>query len=384
MDVEAEPLETLRRRTSAKWRLFPPDVLPLFVAEMDYPLAPPIIETLVERIRASDSGYVAGVQELGVAFAGFAGRRWGWRLDPSGVRTTTDVSVGIVETLRGVLAPGDGVVISSPVYAPFGDLVREASGTVVDVPMRPSRGGGWGRYELDVRAIDAALGAGARAVLLSNPHNPLGLAHDRATLAALAETAARHGAFVVSDEIHGPLTHDASRFTPFLSVSDAAREWGVTVTSASKSFNLAGYKCALMIAASDRTLAVLDGMYEEVHYRTSILGYHASVSAFRDGDAWLDGAVAAITRSSELLTELLAENLPEVRYRPPEASYLAWLDFRELGWGDDPAERALEVGRVALNSGISFGPAGAGFLRLNLACAPEVLTEAVRRLAAAR
>lgn len=377
MHVDAEPLETLRLRTSAKWQLFPPDVLPLFVAEMDYPLAPAVIRTLHERIAASDSGYVASPQPLGVAFAGFADRRWGWRLDPAGVRMTTDVSVGIVETLRGVIAPGDGVVITSPVYAPFGDLVREAGGTVVDVPLAPD-------YALDLGGIDAALGAGARAVLLSNPHNPLGHPHDAASLAGLAELAARHGAFVVSDEIHGPLVHDASRFVPFLSVSDAAREWGVTVTSASKSFNLAGFKCALMVAASERALAVLDAMYEEVTYRTSILGFHASVAAFTEGDDWLDGALAAIARSSELLTDLLAAELPEVRYTPPAASYLAWLDARDLGWGDDPAQRALDVARVALNSGVSFGPAGAGFMRLNLACHADVLREAVRRLAAAR
>ena len=381
MRVESEPLEVLRGRTSAKWRTYPPDVLPLFVAEMDYPLAPVVAEAVMARVRASDSGYVASPQPLGAAFAGFAARRWGWHLDPSRVRMTTDVSVTIVETLRGVLSPGDGVIICTPVYTPFPDLVREAGGAPVDVPLRDLGGGA---YELDVEGIDAALAAGARAVLLCNPHNPLGLVHSRDALAALAETASRHGAFVVSDEIHGPLVHDPAAFTPFLTVSDAAREWGVAVTSASKAFNLAGFKCALMVAASDRTLAVLDGMYEEVTYRTSILGFHASVAAFTHGDEWLDGALAAITASSALLGDLLAEHLPEVRFRPPEASYLAWLDATGLGWGDDPAQRALDVARVAVNPGLSFGTAGAGRMRLNLACHPDVLREAVRRLAAAR
>jgi cystathionine beta-lyase len=377
MHVEAEPLERLRKRSSAKWNLYPPDVLPLFVAEMDYPLAAPIIDAVLDRVRASDSGYVSGPADAGVAFAGFAQRRWGWRLDPSRVRTTTDVSVGIVETLRRVIAPGDGVVITSPVYAPFAELVAEAGGIAVDVPLGPG-------YTLDTDAIDTALGAGARAVLISNPHNPLGLPHPADALAALASVAAEHSAHVVSDEIHGPLTWDATEFTPFLTVSDAAREWGVTVTSASKAWNLAGYKCALMVAASDRGLAVLDGMYEEVAYRTSILGLHASIAAFTHGDEWLDGAIAAIRASSELLESLLSAELPEVGYQPPRASYLAWLDMSGLGWGEDPSARALEVARVALNPGPTFGPAGAGHARLNLACSPEVLSEAVRRLAAAR
>jgi cystathionine beta-lyase len=377
MHVEAEPLERLRQRTSAKWRLFPPDVLPLFVAEMDYPLAPGVVSRLHELIDLNDSGYVASPAELGVAFAGFAQRRWGWRVDPAGIRTTTDVSVGIVETLRGVIASGDGIVISSPVYAPFADLVREAGGVVVDVPLTAD-------YSFDLAALDAALAAGARAVLISNPHNPLGYPHSRSSLEALAELAAAHGAWVVSDEIHGPLVHAGHEFTPFLSVSDAARTWGVTVTSASKAFNLAGFKCALMIAASPEALAVLDGMYDEVAFRTSIVGYHASVAAFTGADEWLDGAIAAIDSSAALLTTLLAEYLPEVRYTPPRASYLAWLDCRELGWGDDPAAHALAVARVALNPGLEFGPAGTGHMRLNLACSPEVLTEAVQRLADAR
>jgi cystathionine beta-lyase len=207
--------------------------------------------------------------------------------------------------------------------------------------------------------------------------------HTRDALTALAEVAARHEAVVVSDEIHGPLVYAATDFVPFLSVSDAAREWGIAVTSASKSFNLAGFKCALMVAASERSLAVLDAMYEEVTYRTSIVGYHASVAAFTHGDEWLEGAVRAITRSANLLGALLAEHLPAVSWSRPAASYLAWLDLSALGWGDDPAQRALEVARVALNSGLTFGPQGAGFARLNFACSPEVLTEAVRRLAAA-
>ena len=377
MHVEAEPIERLRERTSAKWKLFPPDVLPLFVAEMDYPLAPPIIRVLQERIAASDSGYVATPDEVAVAFAGFAARRWDWRVDPSGIRTTTDVSVCIVEILRRVITPGDGIVITSPVYGPFKDLVTEAGGRPVDVPLTDD-------FAFDLDGLAAAFEGGARAILISNPHNPLGYPHSAESLAALAELAAAHRVAVVSDEIHGPLAHVGHSFTPFLSVSDAAREWGIIATSASKAFNLAGFKCALMVAASDRGVAVLDGMWDEIAFRTSILGYHASVAAFAEGDEWLDGAIAAIDRSGALLTSLLAEHLPDVRYTPPRASYLAWLDFRELGWGDDPAAHALDVGRVALNSGLSFGPAGAGFARLNLACSPEVLTEAVRRLAAAR
>ncbi|MDP9028259.1 MAG: aminotransferase class I/II-fold pyridoxal phosphate-dependent enzyme [Actinomycetota bacterium] len=383
MTVHAEPLETLRLRTSEKWRAYPDDVLPLFVAEMDYPLAPGISRVLHERIAASDSGYVGSPGELPAAFSDFAAERWGWRPSLGGIRTTTDVSVAIVETLRQVMRPGDGVVMTTPVYPPFRDLIEEVGGVVVDVPLlaAPDRPSG---YALDLPGLEAAFAGGARAMLLCHPHNPLGLIHPAAELAAIAESAARHRVTVVSDEIHSPLVHVGESFTPFLSISDAAREWGVTVTSASKGFNLAGFKCALMIAESPRTVALLDAMSFEVGGRTSILGLHASVTGFREDVEWLDGTIAAIEESGALLGELLAAKLPGVGYRPPRAGYLAWLDFRGLGWGDDPSARILTDAKVALVTGLAFGPSGAGHARLNLACSPEVLREAIERIAALR
>ena len=378
MKVTADPLSDLRRRTSSKWTGYPPDVLPLFVAEMDYPLAPPITAALHDLVDRSDTGYVGSPGELPNAFAAFAETRWGWRPDEAGIRTTTDVSVAIVETLRQVLAPGDRVVITPPVYPPFFELLPEAGGVVQEVPLIDD-GTGW---SLDLEGLAEAFAGGAAAFLLCNPHNPLGLVHTREALAAVAELAEAHGTVVVSDEIHGPLTHSTTTFTPFLSVSDAARARGVAVTSASKAWNLAGLKCAMMIAHSPELIGALDRMPTEVGYRTSLFGLHASIAAFRSSVGWLDGALDEIESSSALLGRLLTEHLPDVRYRPPSASYLAWLDFRALQLGPDPSAAILERSRVALNAGPTFGRQGEGFARLNLACSPEVLREAVERIAA--
>ncbi|GAB3800772.1 aminotransferase class I/II-fold pyridoxal phosphate-dependent enzyme [Humibacter antri] len=377
--VAAQSLDLLRTRTSEKWTTYPPDVLPLFVAESDFPLAEPVASALHQAIERSDTGYIGhdGGAAAG-AFAGSAERRWSWRVDPERVRTTTDVSVVIVEALRALIRPGDGVVITPPVYPPFFELIPEAGGRVVETPLARTDEGG---YELDLDAIDAALASGARAVLLCSPHNPLGLVHPRETLVALSEIVARHGAVVVSDEIHAPLTHTDASFTPYLTVSEAAREHTIAAHSASKAFNLAGLKCAMFVTASDRMTALVRGLPVEVEERTSIFGRIASTAAFERSDEWLDGVIASIEHNRRLLTQLLAERMPAVRYREPRASYLAWLDFTDAGWGENPAAIALERARVAVNSGLTFGQEGAGFARMNIACSPEVLTEAVSRLA---
>lgn len=380
MTIEAESLENLRRRTSEKWRAYPDDVLPLFVAEMDYPLAQPIADALIAAVNRSDTGYIGPDGGSKRAFAEFAASAWGWAVDPDRLTTTTDVSVVIVESLRLVIEPGDRVVITPPVYPPFFGMVAEAGGVVQEVPLRHSSDG----WSLDLDGLERAFADGARTLLLCNPHNPLGLVHSAAELAAVAELAARHGATVVSDEVHAPLVHSDAVFTPFLSVSDAAREVGIAAHSASKAWNLAGLKCALFVTASDRMADVVDRLPFEVEERTSLFGSIATEAAFRSSRDWLRDALIAIESNRKLLTHLLDEYLPEVRYVEPRASYLAWLDFRALDWGVDPSVLALQEARVALVPGPDFGSQGRGFARLNFACSPSVLTEAVLRLASIR
>lgn len=376
--VHADPIEDLRRRTSVKWTAHPADVIPMFVAEMDYPLFPGIRDRLVRMIETSDTGYVSGPALVAEPFAGFAARRWGWQVDAGAVGITTDLSVAIVETLRRLIAPGDGVIVMPPVYPPFFDLIPEAGGTVIEVPLR--REPDW---TIDLEGVAAALAAGARAVLLCSPHNPLGLAHSRDQLAELARIVEAHDAVVVSDEIHAPLVHPDAEFVPYLTVSDAAAVHGMALHSASKAFGLAGLKCALMVAASDRMRRELAAMPEEVEFRTGLLGATASAVGYADGDAWLDGVREAIVESRGLLEELVAELLPRAVLTVPHAIYVAWLDLSAYGLGEDPAAVLLDRARVALGSGPAFGAQGRGHVRINYACSPELLREALHRIAAA-
>ncbi|MFF7751467.1 MalY/PatB family protein [Streptomyces sp. NPDC007971] len=376
--LRALGLEQLRRRTSMKWRAYPEDVLPLWVAEMDVPLAEPVLRAVTDALALGDTGYPAGTA-YAEALAGFAAKRWNW--DGIAVERTAivpDVMLGVVEMLRLVTGPGDPVIVNSPVYPPFYQFVTHMDRRVVEAPL-----GSGLRLDLELladtfRQVTAA--GGRAAYLLCSPHNPTGTVHTAAELAAVADLAERYGVRVVADEIHAPLVVPGVTFVPYLSVPGAAR--GLSLMSASKGWNLAGLKAALALAgpAAGADLARLP---EEVSHGPSHIGVIAHTAALIEGTGWLDALLAGLDANRRLLTALLAERLPAIRPCPAEATYLAWLDCRALGLGEDPAEAFLERGRVALSSGLPFGTGGAGHVRLNLATSPEILTEAVRRMATA-
>ncbi len=361
-----------------KWRTYPEDVLPLWVAEMDVPLAGPVLRALTDALALGDTGYPAGTA-YAEALARFAAERWNWDgIDVGRTAIVPDVMLGVVEMLKLVTGPGDPVVVNSPVYPPFYQFVTHLDRRVVEAPLDPG-----GRLDLGLlaRTFQETAAGGARAAfLLCSPHNPTGTVHTAAELAAVADLAERYGVRVVADEIHAPLVAPGVTFVPYLSVPGAER--GLSLMSASKGWNLAGLKAALALAGTGAA-DDLARMPEEVSHGPSHLGVIAHTAALNDGTGWLDALLAGLDTNRRLLAGLLAEHLPAIRYDPAEATYLAWLDCRALGLGDDPAAVFLERGRVALSSGLPFGTGGAGHARLNLATSPEILTEGVRRMAAA-
>ncbi|MEO3814147.1 MalY/PatB family protein [Sphaerisporangium sp. B11E5] len=375
--LTAYGLPALRHRRSAKWRQYPPDVLPVWVAEMDTPLAPPIAEALAAAVARGDTGYAAA-GALPEAFAEFTARRFGWRPDPASVRLVPDVMTGIVEVLRHLTAPGGRVVVNTPAYPPYFHFIPKMGRQVVPSPLALTAEG----YRLDLADLERRFAGGVDAFLLCSPHNPTGVVFTEEELLAVAELAERHGVRVVSDEIHGPLVYPGARFVPFAALDAAAAERSVTVTSASKAWNLAGLKAAVAVfgPGAGAELAAMDG---EIGELSGLFGVIAGQAAFAEGEPWLDDLLAGLDANRRLLGDLLAEHLPEAGYQPPQATYLAWLDLRALGLGEDPAEWFLRRGGVALYSGPKFGPGGAGHARFNFATDPALLTEAVERMAAA-
>jgi cystathionine beta-lyase len=365
-------LEHLRLRRSAKWRFFDEDVLPAFVAEMDFPLAPPVKIALAEAVELDDTGYgYPAALGLAEVYTDFAATRFGWEIDPARVSPAPDVVNALTSLLRKIAKPGDRVVINTPVYHPFFAVIEEIGCEVAEAPLVDG--------EIDVDAVDAEFRAGAIALILCSPHNPTGTLPTEGQLKTLAAAAAQHGAWVLSDEIHSPLTLPGARHVPFLDVSEEAREHGIALVSASKAFNLAGLHCAQFVTASERAQAVVEGLpFAATH--AGHFGALASVAAYRDGAPWLDDVIAVIDHNRQLLADLLAEKLPEVGYTPPRAGYLTWLDLRAFDLGDDPTEALLERGRVALNPGPTFGPQGKGHARLNIGTSPALVEEAVKRI----
>jgi len=380
--IKIPSLADLQTHRSEKWRGFTHDILPLPVAEMDFPVADPIRQVLTEMVAVSDLGYLGPIPELGTSFAGFAQRRWNWNVNPLYVRAATDVGVAVVELLRVFTKSGDKVLYSSPVYQNFYTWMRETKVEMVDVPFKfdPSASDGTG-WSHDWAGIEAAYKNGVVVHLLCSPHNPLGKVYTREDLLRITALAKQYQVVVISDEIHAPLTFSEAEFIPFLSLNEDAADVGVAVSAASKGWNIAGLKCAIIVSQSEKMHEKLNELPPALHYRASLLGAFATVAAFEKGDAWLDEAIEILDQNRKLIANLISSRVPAIGYHLPQASYLAWLDMSKLNLGEDPGVALIERAKVAFNSGHIYGPLGKDYVRLNFATSPSIITEAIERIA---
>ena len=367
--------EEARRSLVLKWGTVPHDVIPAWVAEMDYALDPVVRDAVLRAVRDGITGYPVFpvARGLAEAYAGFAARHYGSQVDPAWVQPVVDVTAG-VRLAVDVLSDDGPLVFLVPGYSPQLDVAEVTGRKRVDLVVDPDAG----RAEVDLDRLDALLADGARTLLLTQPHNPWGRVFTRDELEGIRDVVVRHRARVVSDEIHAPLVLPGAAHTSYLDL-EGTHDHAVAVVAASKAFNTAGLRCAQLLvpdAGARERLAAQPMMRND---SWSPLGVVAAEVAYADGDPWLASLVERLDQLRALLAGLLAEHLPRARMRPLEATYLVWLDARAYGH-DDPAAVALDRGRVKLGPGHDYAPGLTGHVRLNIATSPERLTEIVRRL----
>lgn len=372
-------VEGLRAKRGAKWGSRDAR-FSAWVADMDFPVAPAVTDALRQVIDGNEFGYPnwGGPFATSPAAKMFAPRmaeRFGWEARPDRVHDMIDVIQGVRSSVYHLSSPGDGVVLHMPAYHPFIDTIGEMDRRLV--PVTPHDGA------FDYDDLERRLTATETPVtmwILCHPHNPLGHVFGREELERIAEIAARFDLTVISDEIHADLTMPGETHIPFESLGDEVSARTVTVTSASKAFNLAGLRWAVLHAGSERMHEALRALPGHYLGAPNVMAVTATVAAWTDGGEWLDAVVDVVEENRRSLADLLAQHLPGVVYEPPRATYLAWLDCRSLGLGDDPAATFAERG-VALSPGAQFGPQGVGHARINLATSPDILAATVAAMA---
>ena len=375
-------LEELRRRRGSKWTAFAPDLLPAWVADMDFPIAEPIKEAVLGVLERNDAGYPgeASLKELGSAFAKRMSDRFGWEPDARKVQPVGDLIQAMIASVATLCPAGGGVVIQTPIYPPFLQVVEMLGRQLVDNPLVA----GADRYEMDLDGLREAIDDRTRLILFCNPHNPTGRVFERHELEELAAMVLEHDLIVVSDEVHSDLAHPGETHIPFASLGPEIASRTVTLTAATKAFNIAGLKCALIhFGSKDLKHRQTSVFHPRLLGIPNVFGIEATLAAWRDGEEWLSAVIEQLGANRTRIAGFLCERLPRVGFHPPEASYLAWLDCGPLGLPSRPHEFFLSEARVALSDGREFSRRSDPFVRLNFATAPSLLEEILERMGAA-
>ena len=373
-----------RRPTdSVKWNEFDEDILPLWVADMDFPVAEPILQSLHRRVQHGIFGYPdihpkpGEVSELQEVLAARMQQRYNWHITPDEIMLLPGVIVGLNLTCQAVGAEGEAVLIQTPVYPPFFRTASNAGMLLQESQLARQADG---HYEVDWESFEAAFTDQTRVFILCNPHNPVGRVYRQDELERMAQICLRRGVIICSDEIHCDLIYKGHRHIPIASLDDEIARNTVTLMSPTKTFNLAGLQCSFAIVPNKELRQKLTRAMRGLVMWVNLMGLNATLAAYRHGQEWLDQVLAYLETNRDHLFACVQSELPELSMVKPEGTYLAWLDCREAGIPGNPCEFFLEEGRLAFNDGSSFGKGGEGFVRLNFACTRQVLSQALQRM----
>lgn len=379
MEYDFDRVVERRNTDSMKWNKYDDAVIPLWVADMDFVSADPIIEALHQRVDHRIYGYTLPPQELRTLIQERLKRLYEWSIREDDIVFLPGLVTGLNLSYHVFSDPGDGVLIQPPVYFHF---VRDPvlHGRVLDDPPLVQKGD---TYEINFSDFERGITDRTKTFLLCNPHNPVGRVFTLKELEAIADICLRHNVIICSDEIHCDLLYPGYRHLPIASLGPEVAKQSVTLLSPSKTFNLAGLDFGFAIIPNPGLRKIWQTVSSGLIPGVNIMGHVAARAAYKHGQEWLDQALAYLTVNRDFLAQYLKEKLPGIRMTKMEATYLAWLDCRNAGIPGNPSEFFLKRGRVALNDGTEFGRGGEGFVRLNFACSRKTLTEALDRMASA-
>jgi len=379
MEYDFDRVLERRNTDSMKWNKYDDAVIPLWVADMDFVSADPIIEALHQRVDHRIYGYTLPPQELRTLIQERLKRLYEWSIREDDIVFLPGLVTGLNLSYHVFSDPGDGVLIQPPVYFHF---VRDPvlHGRVLDDPPLVQKGD---TYEINFSDFERGITDRTKTFLLCNPHNPVGRVFTLKELEAIADICLRHNVIICSDEIHCDLLYPGYRHLPIASLGPEVAKQSVTLLSPSKTFNLAGLDFGFAVIPNPGLRKIWQTVSSGLIPGVNIMGHVAARAAYKYGQEWLDQALAYLTVNRDFLAQYLKEKLPAIRMTKMEATYLAWLDCRNAGIPGNPSEFFLKRARVALNDGPEFGRGGEGFVRLNFACSRKTLTEALDRMASA-
>ena len=370
-----------RRHTeSIKWNWFDEDVLPMWVADMDFRSPEPVVEALKARVEHGVFGYGWPPKELKGAIQAHLLRRQGWEVAEEALDFISGVVTGFNHAIYSLTEPGDKVMIQTPVYPPFLAAPEEAGRERVINPLIRREDG---KYEIDFDDFETKAASGVKLFVLCSPHNPVGRVFSREELTRMAEICLANDVLICSDEIHGDLIFSESRHIPLASLSPEIAANTVTYFAPSKTFNVAGLSTSIYVAQNEAIREKLQHSMTMLLGHPNIFGTQAALAAYRDGQEWLDEVLVYLEANRDYLVEFVESELPGVAIWKPEGTYLSWLDCRALDLPVSPHEFFLKEAKVGLNEGASFGEDGKGFVRLNFACPRALLAEGLGRMKAA-
>lgn len=369
-----------RASDSIKWNCYDEDILPMWVADMDFVSPEPIVRALHERVEHGIFGYGVVPAGLREAVVDWLAGLYGWQVSPDALLFYPGVVTGFNLVCHALACPGNGVLIQTPVYFP---ILRAAQGAGMDSHEMELARLPDGRYEIDFDLMERTITDRTCLFLLCNPHNPVGRVFTRGELERIAEICLRRGLTICADEIHSDLVFPGHPHTPIAALDPEVADRTVTLIAPSKTFNVAGLQCSVAIVQNEELRKRLKKTHPGLVHGANVLGYTAAMAGYRDGRPWLDELLGYLQGNVDYLMRRVASDLPGVTVARPEGTYLAWLDCRGAGIAGSPHEFFLKRARVAVNDGAAFGRGGEGFVRLNFGCPRSMLAEALDRMAAA-